>query len=215
MLSSTEWSFVSHHGIAEIVVLDNGRQFTSGEFQKLDKDWNFCHITSSPHLLSIKRRDRKSNENSQGHLATERLLLSFVNPMKAPFIGSEPSRTRLWMQTQNNSTYSDSSTHSSHRRPWYGVMVWWVWEGTTEARPRLACTYPSEVKSKRLHSFEGGGKNWKHPGEVARQCEPSIVQTAEEEMRLNRRHLKLDTTPCSKQRITTPQARWLAATCSS
>lgn len=202
--SSTEGSFVSQHGIGEIAVLDNGRQFTSGEFQKLDKDWNIFHITSSPHLLSIKRRGRKSNEKSQGHPATERLLHCLVNPMKytAPFIRSEPSRTRLWMQTQKNSTYSASSTHSSHRVPWYGVKAWWVWEGTTEARPRLSCTCPSEVE-KTPFLWRRGDRI----GSIRERWLNSLHPVLSKPLRGNRRHLKLDTTSCSKQRTTTTQAR--------
>ncbi|UYV84124.1 K02A2.6-like [Cordylochernes scorpioides] len=38
----------SRYGIPQIVVSDNGRQFTSTEFQKFSKEWQFQHSTSSP-----------------------------------------------------------------------------------------------------------------------------------------------------------------------
>ncbi|UYV80066.1 K02A2.6-like [Cordylochernes scorpioides] len=38
----------SIYGIPQIIVSDNGRQFTSTEFQKFSKEWQFQHSTSSP-----------------------------------------------------------------------------------------------------------------------------------------------------------------------
>ena len=38
----------SRHGIPEIVISDNGPQFSSAEFAKFAKEWNFKHSTSSP-----------------------------------------------------------------------------------------------------------------------------------------------------------------------
>ena len=36
------------HGIPETCVSDNGSQFTSTEFKKFGRHWNFVHVTSSP-----------------------------------------------------------------------------------------------------------------------------------------------------------------------
>lgn len=38
----------SRHGIPEVVVSDNGPQYTSQEFYKFSSQYNFCHLTSSP-----------------------------------------------------------------------------------------------------------------------------------------------------------------------
>ena len=46
-------SIFAHHGIPETLVTDNGRQFTSGEFQKFAETWNFIHVTSSPYYPQI------------------------------------------------------------------------------------------------------------------------------------------------------------------
>ncbi|KAL8570113.1 hypothetical protein ACOMHN_033792 [Nucella lapillus] len=37
------------HGISEKLMTDNGTQFTSREFKQFAQEWNFVHITSSPH----------------------------------------------------------------------------------------------------------------------------------------------------------------------
>jgi len=39
----------TRHSIPEQLVIDNGSQFTSRDFLKFAKDWDFEHLTSSPH----------------------------------------------------------------------------------------------------------------------------------------------------------------------
>ena len=38
----------SRHGIPEVVISDNGPQYSSAEFAEFANDWHFQHITSSP-----------------------------------------------------------------------------------------------------------------------------------------------------------------------
>jgi transposase InsO family protein len=38
----------STHGSPEVVMSDNGPQYSSREFSRFSKEWNFLHITSSP-----------------------------------------------------------------------------------------------------------------------------------------------------------------------
>ncbi len=41
-------SVFARHGIPEVVVSDNGPQYTSQEFEEFAKTWNFQHQISSP-----------------------------------------------------------------------------------------------------------------------------------------------------------------------
>ena len=38
----------SRHGVAEELISDNGSQYSSFKFKRFQKDWKFCHKTSSP-----------------------------------------------------------------------------------------------------------------------------------------------------------------------
>ena len=40
----------SRHGIPEKVISDNGPQYSSKEFQDFSREWDFSHVTSSPHF---------------------------------------------------------------------------------------------------------------------------------------------------------------------
>ena len=39
----------SRYGIPDTLITDNGPQFTSDEFRHFSRDWEFLHVSSSPH----------------------------------------------------------------------------------------------------------------------------------------------------------------------
>ena len=39
----------AQQGVPEVVISDNGPQYTSKEFKGFSESWNFHHYTSSPH----------------------------------------------------------------------------------------------------------------------------------------------------------------------
>ena len=47
-------SAFARHGIPDVVVSDNGPQFSSQEFRKFAKEWAFTHVTSSPRYPQVK-----------------------------------------------------------------------------------------------------------------------------------------------------------------
>lgn len=56
------------HGIPEIVLTDNGRQFASREFQQNVEDWNFAHLPNNPYYV-------QSNGLVENTLKQAKLLL--------------------------------------------------------------------------------------------------------------------------------------------
>lgn len=72
----------SRQGIPSQIVSDNGRQFTSDEFQQFSKTWNFKHILVSPYyqqsnglaertIQSIKNLIKKCQESEDINLRGE------------------------------------------------------------------------------------------------------------------------------------------------
>ena len=67
-------SIFARHGIPKVVFRDNGPQYSSHEFKKFSKSWDFTHKTSSPEfpqsnwfveraIQTIKKALRKCKEN--------------------------------------------------------------------------------------------------------------------------------------------------------
>ncbi|KAI5754945.1 hypothetical protein M8J77_012823 [Diaphorina citri] len=71
-------SIFARHGIPQILVSDNGPQFSSSEFKKFVSDFDFKHITSSP-------RYPKSNGEAEAAVKVIKRLLS-----KCKHDGSDP-----------------------------------------------------------------------------------------------------------------------------
>ena len=59
----------SRHGIPEVVISDNGPQYSSAKFAKFSQDWGFSHITSSP-------RHPQSNGEAERMVQTVKRLLT-------------------------------------------------------------------------------------------------------------------------------------------
>ena len=83
-------SIFSRHGIPEVMVTDNGPNYTSDEFQSFTKNWGIQHITSSPkypqsnglaerNVQTLKKLVKKSGKGHDPYLA----LLNFrTTPLK-------------------------------------------------------------------------------------------------------------------------------------
>ena len=67
-------SIFARHGIPKVVFIDNGLQYSSHEFKKFSKSWDFIHKTSSPKfrqgngfveraIHTIKKTPRKCRED--------------------------------------------------------------------------------------------------------------------------------------------------------
>ena len=64
----------ARHGIPETVVSDNGPQYTSQEFKGFTKEYNFSHITSSPHF------PQSNGQAERGVRTVKKLLKNAKDP---------------------------------------------------------------------------------------------------------------------------------------
>ena len=67
----------SRHGIPEVVLSDNGPQYSSGEFKAFAKDYGFIHVTSSPHY------HRANGAAERGVQTTKKMLVKESDPYLA------------------------------------------------------------------------------------------------------------------------------------
>ena len=61
-------SIFSRHGIPEVVIFDNGPQYSSYQFSRFAKDYGFTHLTSGPHF------PQSNGEAEQGVKTIKELL---------------------------------------------------------------------------------------------------------------------------------------------
>ena len=66
----------SRHGIPEVLISDNGPQYSSQEFSLFAQQWEFKHVTSSPHYP-------KSNGKAESTVKTCKNLLKTADLAKA------------------------------------------------------------------------------------------------------------------------------------
>ena len=96
-------SIFAHHGIPETLVTDNGRQFTSGEFQKFAETWNFTHVTSSPYYPQSNGEAERAVQEAKKILAQSDPLLALMIYRSTPTTatGYIPSELAMGRQIRN------------------------------------------------------------------------------------------------------------------
>ena len=188
----------AQHGIANTVVSDNGSQFAAMEFQQFAKDWNFCHVTSSPHYPQSNGEAERAVKTAKEIVKQKdsQLALLTYRATPLPMLGVSPSelafgrRLRTTLPTLPKTLLPRTVDAERVRR-----------------RDEAAKTSQKEYFDQRAHHLpelrpkdivllkDEGGKGWKRPGEVVRQCAPRsyIVKTSSGELRRNRRDLRLRT----------------------
>ena len=97
-------SVFAHHGIPETVVTDNGRQFTSSEFQRFPTAWNFTHVTSSPYFQQSNGEAERAVQETKKILAQSDPMLALMIHRSTPTTATGYSPAELAMGRRIRST---------------------------------------------------------------------------------------------------------------
>ena len=191
----------AHHGIPEVLISDNGRQFVSAEFKKFAEDWNFSQITTSPHFPQANGAAERAVKTAKDILRQDDPFLALLAYRSTPIpdLGISPAelafgrrlRTTLpaLPRTLNPSTVDKDKVRAR--------------DEAFKGRQKQAFDRRHGVRSlPSLHPGDpvliklDGRKEWNQPATVKQVVAPRsyLVQTAGGDLRRNRRHLRPDTT---------------------
>ena len=83
----------THHGLPETVMSDNRMQFTSAEFKTFSVDWNFQHVTSSPHYPQSNREAERAVKSAKELLKQDDIFLALLTycSTSVPDLGASPA----------------------------------------------------------------------------------------------------------------------------
>ncbi|KAK7105840.1 hypothetical protein V1264_017168 [Littorina saxatilis] len=187
----------SRHGVPEIVVSDNGTQFTSEKFQDFRHSWGFTHVTSSPRYPQSNGEAERSVQTSKTILKQSDVALALLSYRATPIpsLGASPAelafgrqlRTRLPSlpkslipQTPVAKDFKERDRQAKQQQKEnydrrHGV----------QSLPTLE---PGETVKIKIDGEDG----WRQSGRVVEQCATRsyVVQTPTGRLRRNRRHLR-------------------------
>ena len=98
-------SVFARHGIPEILRSDNGPQFSSSEFANFADDYQFCHITSSPHFPSSNGQAERAVKTVKDLLrkaGDPHLALLSYRSTPLPWCGRSPSELLMGRNIRTN-----------------------------------------------------------------------------------------------------------------
>jgi transposase InsO family protein len=188
----------AQHGVPETVVSDNGTQFTSAEFKVFSKEWNFCHVTTSPHNPQANGAAERAVHTAKDILKQKEVFQALLVYRSTPIpeLGASPAelaygrklRTTLPVLPQ---TLSPKRVNQRNLRKRDNAMKkrqksnFDVHHGV-RSLPQLQPGQPVVLKL-------DGDRGWKQPAEVVKMCAPRsyLVRTPDgSELRRNRRNIR-------------------------
>ena len=87
----------AHHGIPELLVTDNGRQFVAAEFQTFADQWRFRHITSSPYFPQANAEAERAVREAKKILSQDDPFLALLAHRSTPSTATGCSPSELAM----------------------------------------------------------------------------------------------------------------------
>ena len=192
----------ARYGIPDVVVSDNGPQFSSNEFQDFSKKWGFQHVTSSPRYpqsngLAENAVKTVKRLMTRAKIAKKDAYLSLLDLRNTPTQGmttspmerlmSRKAKTLLPMKEElleprlNHETSSQERKHLKERQSWY-------YNSNAKDLPPLNAGDFVRVQP------EGKGQQWRRATVVCQNEQKPRSYTVETEtgqtLERNRRHLK-------------------------
>ena len=188
----------SRHGIPDVLVSDNGSQLVSREFRRFTEEWEFKHVTSSPH-------HHKSNGKAESAVKVTKSLFK-----KALRDGRDPWLALLEYRNTPVETIGSSPAQRLMSRRTKTLMP----TASTLLRPQVVSGVEKKIELKRqkaksyhdrsaqpLPELEVGqevrvaplqkGKSWQAGTLVDQLSDRSyLVKTGNETIRRNRHYLK-------------------------
>jgi len=185
-------------GIPEIVISDNGPQFSSSEFKSFSQKWNFVHVTSSPHFPQSNGEAERAVQTAKTLIQQDDLQLALLTYRATPIpsLGFSPAELALGRkirstlpclpetlipQTPKGEVFKDNNQLAKQQQKHY-------FDRNARAHP-LPELHPGDKVLIKLENE----KKWTKPAEVAEKySERSYVVKTQDgaTLRRNRRHLQ-------------------------
>ena len=180
------------------VISDNGGQFSSDAFAQFAEEWNFNHMTSSPHYpqgnggaekaVQIAKNILRQNEVFKGILAYNATPIPVLGASPAELAFGRKLRTTLPVHPQKYAPKIVSRDVVQQRYKVFKDCKKRHFDNHYGAQP-LRLLRPGDPVLITLQ----GEKRWEKPGEVVKECAPRsyIIKTPSGELRRNHIHLRL------------------------
>ena len=190
----------AHHGVPELLISDNGPQFSSREFKQFAKDWNFTHQTTSPHYPQANGAAESAVKAVKDMLKQEDVFLALLSYRATPIpeLGASPAelmfgrkiRTTLPVVPRCLTPQLHDYEELKGRDEAWKERQKRYFDRHNGTQP-LQDLLPDEPVLVKLDEEKG----WQLPARVIGKCAPRsyIVETPKGQLRRNRRNLRSTT----------------------
>ena len=191
-------NFFAHHGIPELLITDNGRQFISSDFSDFADRWNFEHVTTSPYHAQANGEAERAVQTAKKIMSQPEPLLALLTYRDTPIAATGKSPAELAYGRRLRTTLPTLPANLIPRG--YDRSTVAIKDRTAKLSNKRAFDRRHGVRS--LKELQPGDvvlqkldnqKSWGDPAVVREQCAPRsyLVQTPKGNFRRNRRHLRL------------------------
>ena len=186
----------SRHGIPELIITDNGRQFTSKEFQNFADSWQFSHRTTSPYHSQANGGAERAVKEAKKILSQEDPALALLIHRSTPTTPTGESPAMLAYSRNLRTTLPCLPSTLEPRT----VNKEAIRDRDTRSKLSNKLNFDRRHGSKELPELLPGDtvlqkldneKQWDNPATVVKQCAPRSyeIQSSKGLYRRNRRHL--------------------------